>query len=210
MWVAQVWFRRRRRFKMEPYDPDENPAREPVSVEEAAEEGLMLAQYASRMAVKNRVLMDGLGADVPFDVDRYSLVAAAELEKLARESEAAARRLHGIAADVTSVGGRSDHVHDYRSADVDNLDHREQLSLLVAGSLRRRAADEEYLATLVDEARQDAWRELAQSIEETLDRTTRIDPDDEEYRRDRSVRMALVVVDDLAKLAEECGVALEG
>ncbi|PPF22630.1 hypothetical protein C5C36_07920 [Rathayibacter sp. AY1G1] len=194
---------------MEPYDPDENPSREPASVEEAAEEGLMLAQYASRMAVKNRVLMDGLGADVPFDSGRYSVVAAEELEKLARESEAAAERLRGIAADVTSVGGRSDHVHDYRSADVDNLDHRERLSLLVADSLHRRAQDEEYLATLVDDARQDAWRELAQSIEETLDRTSRIDPDDEEYRRDRSVRMALVVVDDLVKLAEERGVSLE-
>ncbi|KZX21088.1 hypothetical protein EV639_101436 [Rathayibacter tanaceti] len=193
---------------MQPYDPDENPSREPVSVEEAAEEGLMLAQYASRMAVKNRVLMDGLGDDVPFDVARYSAVAASELEKLARESEVAAERLRGIAADVTSVGGRSDHVHDYRSADVDNLDHREQLSLLVADSLRRRAHDEEYLASLVDDARQDAWRELAQSIEETLDRATRLDPDTEEYRRDRSVRMALVVVDDLAKLAEERGRAL--
>lgn len=194
---------------MRPYDPDENPSPEPASVEEAAEEGLMLAQYASRMAVKNRVLMDGLAADVPFDVARYSAAAAAELDKLARESEAAAVRLHAIAEDVTSVGGRSDHVHDYRSADVDNLDHREQLSLLVANYLRERARDEEYLARLVDDARQDAWRELAESIEKRLDSTPRLDPDDEEYRRDRSVRMALVVVDDLMKLAQERGVSLE-
>lgn len=204
-----MWFRRRRRFKMEPYDPDENPAREPVSVDEAAEEGLMLAQYASRMAVKNRVLMDGLTADVPFDVRHYSVVAATELEKLADESEAAAERLRSIAADVTYIDGRSDHVHDYRSADVDNLDHREQLSLRVAESLRERARDEQYLAALVDDARQDAWRELSQSIEEALDRAPLLDPDDEEYRRDRSVRMALVIVDDLAKLAEERGRALE-
>lgn len=194
---------------MEPYDPDENPAREPVSVDEAAEEGLMLAQYASRMAVKNRVLMDGLTADVPFDVRHYSVVAATELEKLADESEAAAERLRSIAADVTYIDGRSDHVHDYRSADVDNLDHREQLSLRVAESLRERARDEQYLAALVDDARQDAWRELSQSIEETLDRAPLLDPDDEEYRRDRSVRMALVIVDDLAKLAEERGRPLE-
>lgn len=207
--MTRVWFRRRRRFKMEPYDPDENPARDPVSVDEAAEEGLMLAQYASRMAVKNRVLMDGLTADVPFDVGHYSAVAASELEKLAAESEAAAERLHSIAADVTYIGGRSDHVHDYRSADVDNLDHREQLSLKVADSLRERARDEQYLARLVDDARQDAWRELSQSIEEVLDRAPRLDPDDEEYRRDRSVRMALVIVDDLAKLAEERGRPLE-
>lgn len=194
---------------MEPYDPDENPARDPVSVEEAAEEGLMLAQYASRMAVKNRVLMDGLTADVPFDVGHYSVVAAAELEKLAAESEAAAERLRSIAADATASPGRSDHVHDYRSADVDNLDHRERLSLLVADSLRSRARDGEYLAALVDDARGDAWRELAQSIEEVLDRAPRLDPAAEDYRRDRSVRMALVIVDDLARLAEERGVALE-
>ncbi|ROS29495.1 hypothetical protein EDF22_1235 [Rathayibacter sp. PhB127] len=194
---------------MEPYDPDENPSREPVSVEEAAEEGLLLAQYASRMAVKNRVLMDGLAEGVPFDVRHYSVIAAAELEKLADESEAAAERLRAIAADATLVGGRSDHVHDYRSADLDNLDHRERLSLAVADSLRHRARDEQYLASLVDDARQDAWRELSQSIEETLDRAPLIDADDEEYQRDRSVRMALVVVDDLAKLAAERGVALE-
>ncbi|WP_158078069.1 asparagine synthase [Rathayibacter sp. VKM Ac-2630] len=204
-----MWFRRRRRLKMRPYDPDENPSREPVSVEEATEEGLMLAEYASRMAVKNRVLMDGLTADVPFDVGHYSRAAALELRKLADESEAAAARLRAIAAEATSVGGRSDHVHDYRSADVDNLDHRERLSLAVADTLRRRAGDDAYLATLVDGARQDAWRELSQSIEETLDRAPRIDPDDEEYRRDRSVRMALVVVDDLAKLAQDRGVDLE-
>ncbi|WKK71559.1 hypothetical protein Q0F99_19905 [Rathayibacter oskolensis] len=210
MQVTRVWFRRRRRFKMEPFDPDENPVRDPVSVEEATEEGLMLAQYASRMAVKNRVLMDGLTADVPFDVGHYSVIAAAELEKLADESEAAAQRLHAISADATYVDGRSDHVHDYRSADIDNLDHREKLSLAVADALRERARDEQHLAALVDDARLDAWRELAQSIEETLDRVPRIDADDEDYRRDRSVRMALVIVDDLARLAEERGVALEG
>ena len=98
---------------------------------------------------------------------------------------------------------------DYRSADIDNLDHRERLSLSVADSLRHRARDEQYLAALVDDARRDAWRELSQSIEETLDRAPRIDADDEEYRRDRSVRMALVVVDDLAQLAAERGVVLE-
>lgn len=194
---------------MEPFDPDDNPVRDPVSVEEAAEEGLMLAQYASRMAVKNRILMDGLTADVPFDVGHYSVVAAGELEKLAGESEAAARRVRSIAVDVTYVEGRSDHVHDYRSADVDNLDHREKLSLAVADALRERARDEQYLAALVDDARQDAWRELAQSIEETLDRAPRIDANAEDYRRDRSVRMALVIVDDLVRLAEERGVALE-
>lgn len=208
--MTHVWFRRRRKLKMEPYDPDENPSRDPVSVEEAAEEGLMLAQYASRMALKNRVLMDGLTANVPFDLSHYSLIAAAELEKLAHESEVAAERLRGIAADATSVGGRSDHVHDYRSADIDNLDYRERLSLLVARSLRRRARDDQYLAGLVDDARQDAWRELAQSIEETLDRAPRLEANDDEYRRDRSVRMALVIVDDLARLAEERGVTLEG
>ncbi|MBO0982313.1 hypothetical protein [Rathayibacter sp. SD072] len=208
--MTRVWFRRRRRLKMRPYDPDENPARDPVSVEEATEEGLMLAEYASRMAVKNRVLMDGLTADVPFDVGHYSRAAAVELRKLADESEAAAKRLRTIAADVTFVDGRSDHVHDYRSADVDNLDHRERLSLAVAETLRSRAEDRAYLAALVDDARQDAWRELSQSIEETLDRAPRIDPTADDYRRDRSVRMALVVVDDLAKLAQDRGVDLEG
>ncbi|PPI55114.1 hypothetical protein [Rathayibacter toxicus] len=194
---------------MKPYDPDENPSSAPLSVEEAAEEGLMLAQYASRMAVKNRVLMDGLTANVPFDTSRYCVVASAELEKLATESEAAAERLRSLAEQATSVEGRSDHVHDYRSADLENLDHRERLSRLVGQALHERARDKEYLVTLVDAARHDAWRELAVSIEETLDSTPRINPDDEEYRRDRSTRMALVVVDDLMRLAHERGVTLD-
>lgn len=203
-----MWFRRRQKFKLAPFNPDDNPVADPISVAEATEEGLMLAEYASRMAVKNRILIEGLTGETAFDPTRFTRAAGESLEALAAEQTAAAARIRETLVDASMASGRSAHIHDYRPADVDNLDHREKLSLAVAATLRYRAIDVDYLLALVERAREDAWREVSQSIEENLDRTPVFD-DGEEYRRDRDVRMALVVIEDLAKLAEERGTALE-
>ncbi|NQX13592.1 hypothetical protein HQQ80_18340 [Microbacteriaceae bacterium VKM Ac-2855] len=168
----------------------------------------MLAEYASRMAVKNRILIEGLTGDAPFDPRRFTRTAGASLESLAVEQTMAAARIRETLVDATMASGRSAHIHDYRPADIDNLDHRERLSLAVAATLRYRAIDPDYLLSLVERAREDAWREVAQSIEDNLDRTPVIDDHDDDYQRDRSVRMALVIVEDLARLADERGTAL--
>ncbi|NQX27796.1 hypothetical protein HQQ81_10635 [Microbacteriaceae bacterium VKM Ac-2854] len=203
-----MWFRRRKKFKLAPFNPDDNPVADPISVEEATEEGLMLAEYASRMNVKNRILIEGLTSEKSFDPTRFTRYAGESLEALAQEQTLAATRIRETLHDASVASGRSAHIHDYRPADVDNLDHREKLSLAVAATLRYRAIDPEYLLALVERAREDAWREVSQSIEENLDRTPIIDVT-EEYNRDRDVRMALIVIEDLAKLAEERGTTLE-
>lgn len=197
-----AWFRRRSKFKLEPFDFSELPVPDPITVDEALEEGLMLAEYASRMRVKNKILVEVLRKGAPYDPERFQKLAISSLGRLADESQAAGERIAKERRASSDAYGRSGHVHDYRAADGENLEHREKLSLAVATELRRRAADPEYLATHIERAREDAWRDVGGNIEFVLDRQhvpSAIDPD---YERTKAERMRSLIVDDLAALAD--------
>ena len=60
--------------------------------------------------------------------------------------------------------GRAQHVHDYRRGDEANVRHRLMVATEAASALRRKAGEEEYLLGLIEQARQDAWREVSASL----------------------------------------------
>lgn len=158
----------------------------------------MLAEYSSRMLLKNRIVIGTLTTDRIYEVGRYVAVARYALGALAREAERAAERIAGERQAVAYVDGDAMHVHDYHAADVANLEHREAVSRALAVRLDERCDDEEYLAGLVERARDDAWLEISRAIESTLDRANI--PVDATYQRERSQRLRLLVNEDLAAL----------
>ena len=163
-------------------------------------EGLYIASAATRLSLKNTILVHILAEGEDFDLERYLPEARAALEGLAAEAEADAAR---TATERRRARGRhydSDGTHDYRARDVRNLRRREKQSLHVAEQLRLRAADDAELRLLIADARDAAWAEVAKNI----DRTLRIEasrPDlDPDYDRMRTARMQALRLVDLPKL----------
>jgi hypothetical protein len=193
-----VWFRRRRKVALKPFNESALPPREPLTLEDATEEGLMLADYANRMTVKNRIEVEVLGGDDTYAVDHYVDAAREAIEALAQESEAVADRIAEERRWSESLVGDAEHVHDYRSADRSNLEFRLSAALALADKLRERAHDGAYVEDLIERARGDAWREISAAIEGVLDR--RNIPVDAEYKRERAGRMRKLITEDLEAL----------
>ncbi|HEY5222149.1 MAG TPA: asparagine synthase [Microbacteriaceae bacterium] len=172
-----------------------------MSLSGAVAEGLLLAEYASRMRLKNRIEIGALTEDTPFSADRYLDDSRETLDELATEAEEVAERIAGERRWSASLEGDAEHVHDYRAADITNLRRREELSESMATTLRERAGDETFLLGLIERARDDAWGDIAASIEDTLER--RHIPVDATYRRERARRIRQFISEDLARLTAQ-------
>ncbi|MBX3194654.1 MAG: hypothetical protein R2717_04155 [Schumannella sp.] len=172
----------------------------PLPVEEIAEEGLLIAASAVRMAVKNRQIVRALR-----DRDDYSenaaMKAAREVfRQLAREKRDEVARLDDIIEYARDRPGRALHQTDYRRGDAERLERREQVSDILADRLDDLAEDDEYVRGIVVAARDSAWDEIGASITAQLARRPELEADTEEYRAERDRRLKQLVAVDLALL----------
>ena len=190
---------------MRPFNESELPAVEPLSLDDAVSEGLMLAGYSCRMRLKNRIIIGVLTRPDSYDAKQYLDEARAALDILVDEFDLDVDRIGRKLRVAVSIPGRAKHAHDYRSVDADNLRLREAVSSAVAKALRQHRGDEEYLLGLIESARQDAWSDISRAIEEFLNRSTIVV--DAAYGRERGKRMRRLVAEDLAQLAERSAAA---
>lgn len=153
------------------------------------------------MSVKNSVVIGALRGTEPYSEARYIDTARDSLEALATEAEEVADRIADTRELAGALRGEAGHVHDYRPADMDNLELREDASRSMARVLRERCDDDEYLSRLVGRARDDAWEEIAKSIEASLHRGYVPAATDAHYTRDRDKRIKRLISEDLAALA---------
>lgn len=164
-------------------------------------EGVYIAAAATRLALKNHILVDILSAGEGFDVDRFVPDARATLLTLADEADADARRADRERKLARRRFSDSGGTHDYRSRDVRNLRRRRKQSERIAKELRARAEDDAELRALVEAAREAAWAEVARNIDSTL-RIEAARPDLEPgYEKMRLARMQSLRLVDLPRLA---------
>lgn len=169
-----------------------------ASVPEAVDEGRLLAEYAARLAVKNRIEVATIGEGAVFEAEAFAAGAAEELLRLAEEQDAIGERLEAE-AEVLRAHNRPRHVHDYHAGDRRNLRHRARVARALAAALRARSEDPADLLELVENARADAWRDVAGMLEAIIDAGAR--PPRETGPR-RAARLA-DLADDLATLVAE-------
>lgn len=168
---------------------------------EIVAEGVYIAAAATRLALKNRILVEILAEGEGFDVDRFLPDAKETLLSLADEAEADAARTERERKRARRRFSDSDGTHDYRSRDVRNLRRRRKQSERIARELRERAEDPAELRTLVEAAREAAWAEVSRNIDSSL-RISAARPDLEpDYEKMRGARMQSLVLVDLARLA---------
>jgi hypothetical protein len=183
---------------MTPFDESALPEHEAATVEESADEAMMLAEYANRMKVKNAIIVGVLTRRETYDSNDYIDDAVRALDHLADEFEGAAVRIEGELRAIENLRGSAAHAHDYRAGDAANLRHREAVLRTLVGRLRAHRDDPDHLLDLVEAARKDAWADIARAVTEALDRSTIVV--DEAYERERAKRMRQVARD-LARLS---------
>ncbi len=163
-------------------------------------EGLYIASAATRLSLKNKILVHILVDGDDFDADRFLGDAREALLALADEAEQDAARTERERKAARGRHADSDGTHDYRSRDVRNLRRRQKQSLHVAAELRKRAAEDDELRKLIADARDAAWGEVSKNIDRTL-RIEAARPDLEpDYERMRTARMQALRLVDLPKL----------
>ncbi|HEV7742413.1 MAG TPA: hypothetical protein VGO65_08330 [Pseudolysinimonas sp.] len=173
---------------------------EPPPVEEIAEEGVLIAASAVRMAVKNRQIVRALRDRADYS-EKNAVAAAREVFRaLAREKREDVERLDDIIENTRDRPGRALHQTDYRKGDAERLERREQVSDILADRLDEIAEDDDYLLAVVDAARNAAWDEIGASIEAKLARRPEMEAHTREYRDQREARIRELVKVDLPLL----------
>jgi hypothetical protein len=136
------------------------------------------------------------------DYSEKAAVAAARevFSALAREKRDDVDRLEDILDHARDRPGRAQHQTDYREADAELLERREQVSDILADRLDELAADDEYLLGIVENARDSAWDEIGASIIAQLVRRPEAEAHTAEYQAERARRMKQLIAVDFALL----------
>ncbi|AGW42071.1 hypothetical protein O159_20890 [Leifsonia xyli subsp. cynodontis DSM 46306] len=199
------WLRRGpdRTVRTRPFDEAALPTPPVPTREQSVEEGMLLAEYATRMAVKNHIMVDVIQDGHDYEPSRHTAEAAAILRLLAAEQGEAAGRIDEELSTAEGLGGDAQHPHDYRDVDVVNLRLRRDSATDLATALRAKSDSEEELLALVERGRRDAWDEIGQTIEAGLDAFSGVEALKADYERERPARLKLLIWRDLAQLREE-------
>ena len=189
------WRRKRARRRFKPFDRTLLPKPSEPTFEQTFAEGLLVSESAGRMALKNRIIVMALRGEEPYDSDRAAAAAREVLHELVKEMDEVAEWSAHEREEAARREGRARHQHDYHRTDSWNLRLRERVNEAVAARLNELRADPAYLSEFAERARDDAWGEIAEVIEQRLAREWPEIEIDEAYVRERDDRMREVSLD---------------
>lgn len=161
------------------------------AVERATEDGLIIAEAAVRMAVKNRIIVAALRDGDDFDRHVVDLVVRSELIAIAVQTEENAERMMLISRGVRRAGGTGEH-SGYRSEDQGALDRRRTIYEATAMRLRILAESEHELARLSRAARESAWHDVSTALDSRLAALATGPGDDADYLTRRAGGMSAI------------------
>ena len=162
------------------------------AIEEEAGEGLLLAEYATRMRLKNRIIVDTVTAEGSVDPEAWADEVRLVLGGLRLEAEGSARRMEQETPIARLSEGSAVHEHDYRASDADNLDRRRRVYRLVARRLLSWENDASQVAALLEAARQDAQEEIDSALTRAVTGDPVVRVEDEARLRERLRLIATV------------------
>ena len=172
------------------------PGRAPIS--RIVDEGVLIALSSVRMAVKNDIIVAGLGEHADYDLARFADSARREMLALARENQESGERVRAERKELTSSTWRYDLTQD-QLMDLRQLKLRRRVHKRLALALRNLADDEEQVGRLVADAQHAASEEVQDAMHTRLMRLS-IDPLDPDYQLHRAERTEMFLLVDLALL----------
>jgi hypothetical protein len=172
-------------------------------VEEIVEQGLLVADVAVRMNVKNAIILNALGRKADYDEQQIYAMVRDAVTELADERERDAKHIARMRGEIKKTGYSSWSENDYGSDDNATLRHRQEVYEQVALQLRERAADEGYLSQAAERARSAAWHEIGDSLKEKASHPYYAGGSSDEYKREREARIELLIQRDLTELVRD-------
>ena len=208
-----AWFRSGQgRKKKKPYRPKRRrrlPVNALAPVEEIVEQGILVAEVAIRMSVKNAIIMNALKRGKDYDVaEIHDLVRETTLE-LAEERERDARHIRRVRDEIRKFGRSAWQETEYASDDNRTLKHRQEVYERMKTVLEERAEDREFVERSAAQSREAAWGEVGESLKERASHPYYAGGASKEYRRERSDRIEEFIAEDLTALIKQAGIADE-
>lgn len=176
------------------------PSIDPVVVEGAVADGLLIARSAATIAVANSIIVRALREREAFDHDETAAAVRAELAHLAREQEDLATRMVETRTKALKSRGRSRHQFDYRPDDNSALASRETIYTAIAAGLDQLAGDAAYVDDIVLAARDRAWNDIGSAA---LSQASAVVVPDGDYDSLRDERLRDLLEIDLKKLTDD-------
>lgn len=136
------------------YNPP--PPRPEPEIDDLVDEAMLIAESAARLALANHLLVRTVRDGVAHTSELLAEDARDELLRVADESEQGTEELEEIIAVASTRSGRARRQDDYRSDDVERLERRRDILLLLAGRLRAAAEDPATTERLAAAAREAA------------------------------------------------------
>lgn len=124
-----------------------------------ADEGMLIAESALRMRVKNRIVMQVLGRGEPLTTEAVGVIVEEEADDLIVETRAAAEYLRKTHDEVDRFGFGGPK-GTYGRDDLKLLDLRRRVDEELVARLERGRDDPAYRSAMVDEARTEAMNEM--------------------------------------------------
>lgn len=197
-----AWFQKRKRTPRR--TPSRRlPRRELAPVEEIVEQGLLVADVAVRMTVKNAIIMNALKRRADYDEQQIIGMVRDAVTEVADERERDARHISHMRDEIRDHGRSAWSETEYGMGDSRTLRHREQVYAGVAAQLRERALDEGYLHTTAERARTAAWSEIGNSLKDRAAEPYYGGGNTEEYANARDARIQKLIEKDLTSLVRE-------
>ncbi len=176
---------------------------EPVSVERAIDEGLLIARAALTMEVKNHIIVTSLRDNLPYDPDEVTAFVRSAIENMSLNYLADRRQMDRLAIASISAEGPQTSGHDYRSEDYEMLSQRGKVFSGMSRELDRLVADDDYVQQIALAARDKAWAEIGATIETRLDWILHPPVTESNYELVREKRMRQLKRLDLGEFAPE-------
>lgn len=198
------WFSKGKRRKPAPKRaPRRLPKRELAPVEDIVEQGLLVADVAVRMTVKNAIIMNALKENASYDEAQIIGMVSDSLNELAVERERDARHIERVRNEIKANGHSSWRETEYGNHDSRTLRHRQEVYEVVAQELRKRTEDTEYLAATAERSRKLAWEEIGDSLKERASHPYYSGGHDDDYRDHRDERIQQLISMDLTALVKQ-------
>nr|WP_245189997.1 asparagine synthase [Leucobacter exalbidus] len=179
------------------------PKRVLAPVEEIVEQGLLVADVAVRMTVKNTIIMNALKRNVDYDATQINTMVHDSCVDLAEERERDARHIARMRNEIRDTGRSSWSESDYGNDDNRTLRHRQEVYEQVAEELHKRASDPTYLEETAERARQAAWHEIGGSLADRATQPYYSGNYNDEYGSERDSRIQQLIEKDLTSLIRE-------
>lgn len=195
------WLKKRKRQGSRA--PRRLPRRVLAPVEEIVEQGLLVADVAVRMMVKNAIIMNALHKHVDYNEEQIIEMVRSATEDLAVERERDAKHIAHMRNEIRDTGRSSWSESDYGNDDNRTLRHRQEVYERVAEELRSRTEDPEYLGSTAKRAHGLAWDEIGDSLKERATHPYYSGGDSEEYQNAREDRIQQLIEKDLTSLMQQ-------